>query len=69
MAIISAFDRNAVLDAKNIKVETVGNKVVLSGTVRNYAEREEAERAAWAAPGVSSVENKLKVTWSWFPVV
>jgi osmotically-inducible protein OsmY len=61
----SAFERNALLDAKKIQVETSGNKVVLRGKVRNHAEREEAERAAWAAPGVFSVDNQLKVEWSW----
>ena len=64
-AIRSAFERNALLDAKKIQVETSGNKVVLRGKVRNYAEREEAERAAYAAPGVFSVDNQLKVEWSW----
>ncbi len=64
-AIKSAFDRNALLDANKIQVETSGSKVVLRGKVRNHAERDEAERAAWAAPGVSSVDNKLKVDWHW----
>jgi osmotically-inducible protein OsmY len=44
-------------------VETSGNKVTLYGRVRNNAERDEAERVAWAAPGVSTVENKLKLVW------
>jgi VCBS repeat-containing protein len=61
----SAFARSAILDAKKIQVATTGNKVVLSGTVRNHTEREEAERAAWAAAGVYSVDNQLKVEWSW----
>ena len=61
----SAFERSAVLDAKKIQVETSGTKVTLRGTVRNHAERDEAERAAWAAPGVFSVDNQLKVEWSW----
>ena len=64
-AIRSAFERSAVLDAAKVEVETSGNKVVLRGKVRNHAERDEAERASWAAPGVSSVDNKLKVAWPW----
>jgi osmotically-inducible protein OsmY len=62
-AINSAFQRSAVLDAKKIQVETSGNTVTLRGKVRNYAERDEAERAAWNAPGVYSVDNQLKVAW------
>jgi osmotically-inducible protein OsmY len=53
------------LDAFKIQVETTGNKVILRGKVRSYAEREEAERAAWAAAGVFSVDNQLKVEWYW----
>jgi osmotically-inducible protein OsmY len=64
-AITSAFERSALLDAKKIRVETSGNTVTLRGKVRNHAEREEAERAAWNAPGVYSVDNQLKVAWSW----
>ncbi len=64
-AIKSAFERNALLDAELIQVETSANKVILRGKVRNHAEREEAERVAWAAPGVFSVDNQLKVKWSW----
>jgi osmotically-inducible protein OsmY len=62
-AIKSAFKRSAVVDANKIRVETAGNNVELSGNVRNLAEREEAERAAWAAPGVFSVDNQLTVKW------
>ena len=64
-AITAAFKRNALFDAQRVKVETSGNKVVLSGNVRNHYEREEAERAAWAAAGVFSVDNRLVVDWSW----
>jgi len=62
-AIETAFKRSALFDAEKIQVETEGSEVVLRGKVRNYAEREEAERAAWAAPGVYSVDNKLSVEW------
>ena len=62
----SAFERNAVVEAKKIQVETSGNKVILRGMVRNYAELEEAERVAWAASGVLSVDNQLQVEFSDF---
>jgi len=45
-------------------VEMSGSKVTLRGKVRNYAERDEAERVAWAASGVWSVDNKIDVQWS-----
>ena len=62
-AIKAAFKRNALLDANKIQVETSTNKVTLRGDVRNFAELEEAERVAWAAPGVFSVDNQLTVKW------
>lgn len=65
VAIENAFERSALLDAEKIEVETAGTKVTLRGKVRNYAEREEAERVAWAAPGVWSVNNMIDVKWSW----
>jgi len=61
----SAIKRNAMLDDSGIQVETSGSTVVLSGKVRNHAELEEAVRVAWAAPGVHTVDNQLKVDWFW----
>jgi osmotically-inducible protein OsmY len=55
----SAFQRNALLDARRVTVETHGGKVILRGSVRNWAEREQVEQAAWAAPGVSEVESHI----------
>jgi osmotically-inducible protein OsmY len=56
-----AFRRHAVLDAAGIQVEVSGSEVVLRGKVHSYTEREEAEKAAWAAPGVTKVTNLLTV--------
>jgi osmotically-inducible protein OsmY len=58
----AALRRSAELDAKHVMVTAIGGTVTLSGKVRSYAERVEAERAAWAAPGVSTVENNVLVT-------
>ncbi|TMB78468.1 MAG: BON domain-containing protein [Chloroflexi bacterium] len=57
-----ALVRNAELDAKRITVEVQGSKVILHGTVRSYAEKKAAEEAAWAAPGVSEVENHITIS-------
>ncbi|WP_420145909.1 BON domain-containing protein [Sphingobium sp.] len=56
-----ALKRSAEIDAQKIMVETVGGEVTLRGTVHSWAERREAERAAWKAPGVVRVENKIIV--------
>jgi osmotically-inducible protein OsmY len=59
----SALLRSAQTDAQRISVEVQGTKVILKGTVRSWAEREEAERAAWLAPGVTAVDNRINVSY------
>lgn len=60
-AIEAALKRSAEVDAKNITVDTDGDKVTLRGTVRSWSEREGAQRAAWRAPGVRSVDNRISI--------
>ena len=57
-----ALRRSAEVDAGRILVEAESSTITLSGNVRSWAERQEAERAAWAAPGVTRVENHIVVT-------
>jgi osmotically-inducible protein OsmY len=57
-----AFRRSAELDASRITVEANGSEIVLRGTVKSWAERQEAERAAWAAPGVTKVDNRIGIS-------
>jgi len=59
--ISSAFLRSASIDANKVKVHVDGDKVTLTGKVRTFAESEDAEDAAWAAPGVFNVVNKLEI--------
>ena len=57
-----ALRRSAEVDASRITVEANGSEVVLRGTVKSWAERQEAERAAWAAPGVTKVDNRITIS-------
>jgi len=57
----AAFRRSAQIDARRINVNATDGKVILSGNVHSWAERQEAERAAWAAPGVTQVEDRLAI--------
>ena len=56
-----ALKRQAELEADEITVEANGGEVILRGKVRSWAERKEAERAAWRAPGVTKVDNRITV--------
>ncbi len=58
-----ALIRSVKTDAERLTVEVEGSKVILEGTVRSWAERDEAERAAWLAPGVTSVDNRITISY------
>jgi osmotically-inducible protein OsmY len=59
--IAAAFRRNAEIDANAISIQTREGEITLRGTVRSWAEREQAFSTAWSAPGVSHVTNEITV--------
>jgi osmotically-inducible protein OsmY len=56
-----AFKRSAEIDANRIAADITDGTVTLRGTVRTWAEKQEAERVAWASPGVARVQNLLLI--------
>ena len=56
-----AFRRSAAVDASQITVDANGSEVILRGEVRSWSERDEAQAAAWSAPGVTHVRNQLSI--------
>lgn len=57
-----AFKRSAEIDSGHVTVEASDGKVTLKGTVRSWTERRDAERAAWSAPGVKQVDDRIVVS-------
>jgi osmotically-inducible protein OsmY len=62
-AIARALERDAKIEAKNVGVQTLNGTAVLTGTVRSWAEHDSAVAAAWAAPGVSNVDDRVAVIY------
>jgi osmotically-inducible protein OsmY len=60
----AALKRSAILDAQRIKVQADGGRVSLTGNVSSWAERDDAEDAAWAAPGVTNVQNSIAISYA-----
>lgn len=59
--ITAAFHRSASIDSEKIQIEASGSKVTIKGSVRSSAEKRDAENAVWAAPGVTEVDNQLRI--------
>lgn len=59
--IAHAFIRNATIDADAIEVEVIEDVIILSGNVRSWAEKRDAERIAWASPGITEVDNRIEI--------
>jgi osmotically-inducible protein OsmY len=62
-SIRKAFKRNASLDADDLNVSTDNSTVTLTGNVSSWAQHDEAIDAAWAAPGVTSVDDRMTVSY------
>jgi osmotically-inducible protein OsmY len=62
-SIRKAFQRNATLDAEGLQISTLNGTVTVKGTVKSWAEHDEAIAAAWAAPGVTSVSDDLTIKY------
>ena len=58
-SIRKALERSADLEAANVRVDTLGSKVILRGTARSWAEKRTIENAAWSAPGVATIDDEL----------
>ncbi|MBL0741035.1 BON domain-containing protein [Chryseolinea lacunae] len=59
--IAAAFHRSATVDSSAVKLDAQGSRLTLTGTVRSYAEKKEAERIAWSSPGVLTVDNRIGI--------
>ncbi|RYE52531.1 MAG: BON domain-containing protein, partial [Sphingobacteriales bacterium] len=62
-----AFRRSATIDSAKIIIEVSGSHVTLSGTVRSFAEKTDAEKAAWSAPGITELESNIDIEAAGIP--